>query len=72
MKALDKVALYQHLYLTCLWIKMVRVWLNSVKGEIRVAGKIIKTLIFVDDWILLARNEGDLQRMLHSLNNITK
>ena len=49
---------------------IVRVWLNSVNGRIRVVGKILKTLVFADNQILLATYEDDLQRMLYSLNNM--
>ena len=51
---------------------IVRIWLISVNGGIRVVGKMLKTLMSADDQILLTTNEDDMQRMLHSVNNIVK
>ena len=70
METLDKVALYQLLFFNLFLDKIVWVWPNSVDRGIRDASKMVKSLMFGDNKILLSTTEDDLQRMLHSLKTL--
>lgn len=50
----------------------IRLWKNMIKGGIRIDGKILNTLLYADDQILIAKSEDELQMFTHKLNIVMK
>ena len=51
---------------------MIRTWKQQITGGINLRTRIVKTLAFADDQILLAKNEDELQIMTYKLKIIAK
>jgi len=52
--------------------KVIRKWLKKLKTSKYFKGLIFNTLLFADDQFIISDTEGNLQRAVYSLYNISK
>jgi hypothetical protein len=50
--------------------KVIKEWQHMIKQNVMMKNLILNTILFVDDQVIVARTEDDMQRAVYALNNV--